>query len=186
MITRKEWNDLRVGDSIVTSKGIRREIIKVSNNGSGYIEVKKLFGDGITGYLYSDLRKTHSIFKKINYKCFLVKDDVYNRQTLFFIGSDITDFENQFKLQFDVSELPDKEMYSAFFENHTNRGRTIFTNNICVVLLKDMDLPYLVHELFHAVEYHFEKIGIKHGEDSSESWAYYIQFLMEQFILKSK
>lgn len=40
---------------------------------------------------------------------------------------------------------------------------------------------FLAHEIFHAVEFLFERIGLKHDSDiSGEAWAYQIQYLTEK------
>ena len=58
-------------------------------------------------------------------------------------------------------------------------GRTIF-NGVVVVLVRNVDTGVICHECFHAVEFHFAKIGMPHGNKSSEAWAYYLQFLVQE------
>lgn len=48
------------------------------------------------------------------------------------------------------------------------------------------DIPNLAHEVFHAVEFLFNKIGIKHSDDSSEAFAYQISYLMGSILEKLK
>ena len=46
------------------------------------------------------------------------------------------------------------------------------------------DIPTLTHEVFHAVEFLFERVGIKHSNDSSEAFAYQIKYLMGSILEK--
>jgi len=42
-----------------------------------------------------------------------------------------------------------------------------------------LDNPgYIAHECFHATEYTMEYVGIKHGEKSSECFAYFLTYLI--------
>lgn len=110
-------------------------------------------------------------------KSFLIKDNVYNRQTLVYVGKSQRDFNVAFKKAF-----KDPAPETDFFTVEGVTGRTILLGSIVVVLLKQKDIHTAVHELFHATEFHFEVIGIKHSDESSEAWAYYLAFLVKQFI----
>jgi hypothetical protein len=66
----------------------------------------------------------------------------------------------------------------------SGKGRTIMLRNGATILRIDRFrrkadfYPFLFHEIFHAVEFLFEKIGLKHDvETSSEAFAYQIQYL---------
>lgn len=61
-------------------------------------------------------------------------------------------------------------------------GRTYFDNDKIVVVLNNNNLPALVHEIFHVVEYVFAYVGIIHSLESSEAWAYYIQYLTRKIL----
>lgn len=62
-------------------------------------------------------------------------------------------------------------------------GRTVMIRSgQTILILKDIKNKCsfhanLFHEVFHAVEFLFDRIGIKHGEDSSEAFAYQIGYL---------
>jgi hypothetical protein len=122
--------------------------------------------------------------EQLKSKSFLVKDCIYGRQTMFSIGQPKEDFHKSFKKFFGKSEEP----YDGgdWFEGScTSFGRCAVRNNIVVILLKPKaDIPCLVHEIFHAVEFHFEIIGLQHTEASSEAWAYYIQFLLSRALME--
>lgn len=114
-------------------------------------------------------------------KSFLIKDNVYNRQTLVYVGKSQHDFNIAFKKAF-----KDPAPETDFFEDVSTTGRTMQLGSIVVVLLKQKDIHTAVHELFHATEFHFDIIGLKHSDDSSEAWAYYLAFLVKEFIEKTK
>jgi len=187
MITREQWDKIKVGDILISAGGKERKVTKI--NGA-YIFFKPItYASGKeAAYLYSDIRKTYSIKESDTGKCFLVQDNIYGRQTMFCVGVTMDVFEKQFQKIFNTTTeyMPNKSSYEDFFDSISNQGRVIFKNNVCVVLLKSADLPFIVHELFHVVEAHFEKIGLPHGDSSSEAWAYYLQFLMENFIKNYK
>lgn len=44
--------------------------------------------------------------------------------------------------------------------------------------------PQLAHEVFHAVEFLFNRIGIPYDIESSESWAYQIQYVTGSILEK--
>lgn len=44
----------------------------------------------------------------------------------------------------------------------------------------------LVHEVFHAVEMIFNRIGLTHSRESSEAWAYLIEYLTNKILEKAK
>jgi hypothetical protein len=62
-------------------------------------------------------------------------------------------------------------------------GRTIMlVGGQTVLRLKDLkDKSYLIHEIFHAVEFLFNKIGIKHDlTTSGEAYAYQMQYIFKE------
>lgn len=44
----------------------------------------------------------------------------------------------------------------------------------------------LSHEVFHCVEFLFDRVGLKYHIDSGEAWAYQIQHLTEQVVRRMK
>lgn len=59
-------------------------------------------------------------------------------------------------------------------------GSTITFGRKQVVFIHKDTIPILVHELFHATEFILDHVGMKHGDDSSEAYAYLLQYLVEQ------
>lgn len=43
------------------------------------------------------------------------------------------------------------------------------------------DIDIVAHEIFHAIEFIFDRIGLPHSRDTSESWAYAIQYVTKEF-----
>ena len=71
----------------------------------------------------------------------------------------------------------------------TGEGRTVILlggQTIIRIDIKKDFYPTLTHEVFHAVEFLFDKIGIKHSDSSSEAWAYQIEYLMGSILEKLK
>ncbi len=111
---------------------------------------------------------------------FLIEDNIYKRKTFVFIGDDVKICEKAYKAAFDTEIFPLEDFNEAFFErdSRVNRGITYNGYGVVTILLRSDHLPTIVHELFHAVEYHMAAIGIKHTNSSSEAWAYYLDFLL--------
>lgn len=114
-------------------------------------------------------------------KYFVIKENVYLRQTLVFIGTSKQDFNAAFKRIY-RQDAPDTD----FFELQGVTGRTMQCGAIVLVLLKSDLMKTAVHELFHAIEFHFDYIGITHSDSSSEAWAYYLQFMVDEYIKNTK
>lgn len=56
-----------------------------------------------------------------------------------------------------------------------------------VIWVKDhKDIPTLVHEITHAVRASLEHLGITHTADSCETFAYYSEWLVEQWLDNKK
>lgn len=107
---------------------------------------------------------------------------------LFSIGESDKSFK-----EYVVSVLPDDyyidfkdDEICGFTESH--RGRTwhhLIGGQTIVRLPKRPVTPVefgtLSHEIFHAVDYIFRRIGMKLGADSDEAYAYLIGYVTEQF-----
>ena len=61
--------------------------------------------------------------------------------------------------------------------------------NVTIIRLKHppkcpVSIAYMSHEVCHAIQFLFNKIGMGYGEDSYEAFAYYTGYLTEKIILK--
>lgn len=71
-------------------------------------------------------------------------------------------------------------------ESSTRKGRTImFKGNQSLIRMFDFeDTPeckgYLAHEIFHCVEFVFDRIGMKLCRKSDEAYCYLVQYLTTQ------
>jgi len=84
-------------------------------------------------------------------------------------------------------KLPDEFHYAiqeyASFKPTTCGRYVMFPNGASLLRLRDAPITskykaVLAHEIFHCVEFLFDKIGIKHDIDaSSEAYAYQIEYL---------
>lgn len=67
-----------------------------------------------------------------------------------------------------------------------NAGYTIgLTNGSVIIYIREDhigDYGVLAHEVFHAVESVMNYVGITHSEDSSEAFAYLIQYIMSKIL----
>jgi hypothetical protein len=72
----------------------------------------------------------------------------------------------------------------------SGQGRYVmFPNNASLIRLKHYPTSpevkgYLAHEIFHCVEFLFEKIRVEHNINSSETWAYLIGYLTTEIYKK--
>lgn len=73
----------------------------------------------------------------------------------------------------------------------TQKGKTLFTPKnhtiirICNCVNEHDFLSVLAHEIYHAVFFILEKVGIKHDlETSDEAYAYAIEYLTHEFLKK--
>jgi hypothetical protein len=72
------------------------------------------------------------------------------------------------------------------FESENVLARVVmFTNNASLIRIRrkpktPLDYGTLQHEIFHAVEYMMNRIGVKHTVECGEAYAYMIGYLTEQ------
>ncbi|MFA6096718.1 MAG: hypothetical protein WC788_03780 [Candidatus Paceibacterota bacterium] len=67
----------------------------------------------------------------------------------------------------------------------TGRGRTVMLENgQTVIRLKSYSQSVLAHEIFHAVCFLFDRIGITFSSDSDEAFAYAIEYLTREINYK--
>jgi len=71
-------------------------------------------------------------------------------------------------------------------ECRTASGCTFFViikgQRVTWIWTKDERVPFLVHEIIHAVTEHFDFIGMRLTNDSDEAYAYYTQWLLEEIL----
>lgn len=84
-----------------------------------------------------------------------------------------------------LTDLTEEEKIALEMEGS---GRTVMlSGNKTVMLFKNIDCPIkfhgvVNHEIFHAVEFLFDRVGIPHDpHTTSESYAYQGQYLTERF-----
>jgi hypothetical protein len=74
----------------------------------------------------------------------------------------------------------------------TGRGRMVmFSSGATAIRIRDYPVSaehfgHLQHEIFHAVEFLMERIGVKHSYECGETYAYAIQYLTEKIYEKLK
>ena len=120
-------------------------------------------------------------------KMFTVDHGTFPFDILVCIGCEHEDIISKLKKL--GQKLDEEEIEKIWMEG---RGRTIMLRNGQTVLRLDniknkVDFhATLSHEIFHAVEFLFDKIGIKHSKKSSEAFAYQIQYLTGSIYEKLK
>ena len=114
----------------------------------------------------------------MKYKPQHIHDPIYQMDYYASYGTPIKVFTESYKRI--VGENPQigtgTSGYTAFLRIKGQRITWIWTKRKCV--------PFLVHEIVHAVAEHFDFIGMKLTNESDEAYAYYTQWLLEE-ILKS-
>ena len=113
-------------------------------------------------------------------KLFIVNHGTYPFDVLVCIGISHTEICDHIEKKKGY-KLSDEEFEKLEMQGN---GRTIMLKNGATVLriknLKSKTTFYatLTHEIFHAVEFLFDRVGIKHDtETSGEAFAYQIQYL---------
>jgi len=80
-------------------------------------------------------------------------------------------------------EKGDHKNIKEFFTG-TYNARTCQTTYSGIALhFKRISPNLIAHEMFHCVELIFEKIGMFLNDETSEAWAYYLGYLVEQVYL---
>lgn len=119
------------------------------------------------------------------------------KKNKFFINHGTYPFDIKVFLSYSHEEVVDDlrkgglELDSEDIENLkcTGNARTVMlTTNQTVMIFKESDsynefMNHVVHELFHCVEFLFERINLPHdARTSSEAWAYQMGYIMQQFM----
>lgn len=118
----------------------------------------------------------------------IIQLEIYDRGILFVIEPTWEKAKKHLKKYFAGNELQRiKELSEILYTDSSCVGRTIDMNGYVMVLMKsvpDTSLLFgkLVHELFHAVSYTMEEVGIVHSSDTEEAYAYMIGYLAEKVI----
>lgn len=110
----------------------------------------------------------------------LIRDEIYNRQTLVILGDEIEYAKSVYTSLFD-DNIP-QHLIDFYEQDSSGIGRTMFNNNIVVVLLRTNGIGTMCHEVMHATSYHFNKIGLPLSNKSEEAWAYYMQYLVNKIL----
>lgn len=133
----------------------------------------------LTGKLFEEKPHTNIVQPPLT-NHILIKDPIYDRQTLVIVGDEIEYAKSVYTNLFDEN-IP--QPIIDFYEHDSSGiGRTIFNSNIVVVLLRTNGIGTACHEAFHATSFHFNKIGMPLSDDSEEAWAYYQQYLINQML----
>ena len=78
-----------------------------------------------------------------------------------------------------------KENYKFLGKSYARTERE--GKDIFVYMKQNIEIDIVAHEIFHCVEFIMDGIGQKYGEVPNESWAYLMQFIMNQYrIFKSR
>ena len=128
-------------------------------------------------------------------KFFVIDVDLYNSQFLVSINQDNEDLVVSL-IEAGVlhsAEDPELKYYMEPFLDmgKTNLARTVRHDNgvVSIKISKfDKDDPgnmaTLIHELSHAVQFTFDRIGMPHNADTDEAYSYLIGFLTKKFFEK--
>lgn len=108
-------------------------------------------------------------------------DEVYGAE--FVLVSDCTpaQFARFMHKHYDKSYECDNDLKGQCCCRTTDRG--VFTAVIylkCLPRNSPFWIASLAHEVFHAVEDCMDYYGVPHTDDSSEAWAYYLDFVLRR------
>lgn len=106
---------------------------------------------------------------------------VYPYDVLFCVGStekEVTSYlKNRCKYELDDEEI-------SFLQFKNRGGRTVRLRNGAIVLwVRSEYIPIVAHEVFHTVELVMEKIKSPLNEQTSEPYAYFIEYLFKQTVI---
>lgn len=110
-------------------------------------------------------------------KCFYIEPTIYPYYVYVCIGS-VKEALDYFQKQ--VEEDPE------ILDEHITGDYCAYTlrlpnGDICMHILNTDNLvPVIVHESFHVVEFVFNRIDITHTIETSEAFAYYLQYIFTQ------
>lgn len=135
--------------------------------------------------ILSKKRKTNQ--KELKPQHFFLNCGTYPFDILVFINLDTAKTKKYLGKWFDEKDIA----ATNFSENCNGRTQLINNKNIFIQLHKFHRNCFTcdsvaAHEIFHAVEFLFEKVGVKHSEETSEAWAYQIEYLIKQLYKKIK
>lgn len=110
-------------------------------------------------------------------RCFIIEYNIYPFNVLFSFGQDDKEVIKLLKKQ-GVKEPGDCSI--------PGNGRCImYVEGATIVRMKNTpktprDYGILQHEIFHAVDFLFNRIGIRLNESSNEAYAYLIEYLTKE------
>ena len=125
--------------------------------------------------------------KKIKKQNFIVDQGTYPFDIFVCIGMSDEEVYKEIDKSYDLSEEEKESLVMS------GNGRTVVLHGGQTILRMSNDIEVidfyatLPHEVFHVVEFLFDRIGIKHDvETSGEAYAYQIQYIMGSILSKLK
>ena len=114
--------------------------------------------------------------KKI--KPFIVDYKLYPFNVAVFFGHEEKDVKRWLARRYDTNREEDEilQMYGKGKTVMLEGGQTI----LWMPFIPNKGDQYLAHEIFHAVQFLFDRIGITLSRDSDEAYAYAIQYLTNE------
>lgn len=115
----------------------------------------------------------------------LIPIDVYRKDVLFLFGYT----HEQAAALLSKADMDTEELCSKLLEQPEDYHGITFVAKTGAVVILMPHVPYsvrdygtIVHELFHATEGIMANVGIPHGEELSEAWAYLLTYLYEAVV----
>jgi len=121
------------------------------------------------------MRKFPKTQKEIKPQHFFINCGTYPFEILFFVNTPEKKIKQKLSKFFDAKIIGEIDLcWDSSARTHFINNKNIFIQlNRYHKNCLNCD-SVLAHEIFHAVEFLFEKIGIKHSSETSEAWAYQI------------
>lgn len=76
--------------------------------------------------------------------------------------------------------LPEDVLNEITIDGTYKARTTLLSSNQTVIIFNDTNPSIIVHEVFHAISFLFERIELKLSYKSNEAYAYAMQYLFEQ------
>ena len=113
-------------------------------------------------------------------KGFIIKGTVYPFDVHVFVGDDLKKchkFIKSFVPKSAREEILPK--FNGDYSGYTLQGKN---GSIIIHYVRIPELGLMCHEAFHVVEFIFDHIGIKHTKSTSEAYAYYLGYIVEELL----
>lgn len=111
-------------------------------------------------------------------KSFVIKGTIYPFDIHAFVGDDLNKCHD-FIRSFVPEEFAENvvERFDGNYKGYTLQG---INGDVIIYYTAKPELGLLCHEAFHCVEFIFDHVGIKHTKSTSEAYAYFLNYIVNE------